>query len=128
MIVADSDVLIDYLQGREPGRSAVTDALLRGDIATTSVSRFEVLAGTRRSEDRDRALDLLGAMPTLPLGEAEADRAGGIASALEAKGLRIGPADCLIAGIVLSRDASLLTRNGEHFGRVEGLRIEPLGG
>ena len=128
MIVADTDVLIDFLQGKEPGFSAVTAALASGDLATTVVSRYEVLAGARGAGERDRMVEFLGTLPAISLGPVEADRAAAVASSLSARGQGIGAADSLIAGTVLVHDASLLTRNLGHFGRVEGLRMEPLGG
>jgi len=42
MIVADTDVLIDALRGREPASSRVADALRDGTLATTAVNCFRV--------------------------------------------------------------------------------------
>lgn len=67
-------------------------------------------------------------LPVLPLDEAAADAAAGARMALEAAGRGIGMADYRIAGICLARSVSLLTRNHRHFGRVDGLMLEPLPG
>ena len=47
MIVADSDVLIDFLEGRAPAASRVALELDRGHLRTTVITRFELLRGRR---------------------------------------------------------------------------------
>ncbi|MBX9770081.1 MAG: type II toxin-antitoxin system VapC family toxin, partial [Candidatus Obscuribacterales bacterium] len=42
---------------------------------------------------------------------------------LESKGVPIGSMDLLIAAQALSLDATLVTNNRKHFGRVSGLNI-----
>ena len=44
MIVADSDVLIDSLRGKEPARSRVELELKTGQLATTAINALELLA------------------------------------------------------------------------------------
>ncbi len=70
---------------------------------------------------------LLEALQTLSLDEAAADQAARIRRSLAREGEGIGMADSLIAGIVLANGASLLTRNRQHFARVEGLSLANLG-
>jgi predicted nucleic acid-binding protein len=122
MIVADTDVLIDFLEGVEPVASRVGDELEAG-LATTAVTRFELRAGVR-SDKQERAVSgLLDALLTLPLDTAAADRAATVRVTLEQTGAGIGMADSLIAGIALTHGATLLTRNRRHFGRVAGLKL-----
>jgi len=45
MIIADTDVLIDYLEGRLPGAEAVFQALHQDQLQTTTLNCFELLAG-----------------------------------------------------------------------------------
>lgn len=45
MIVADTDVLIDFLANRDPAASRIALELKSGRLSTTAVSRFELLAG-----------------------------------------------------------------------------------
>jgi tRNA(fMet)-specific endonuclease VapC len=126
MIVADTDVLIDFLGGHSPAADRVALELDRGQLTTTAVSRFELLAGAR-SDRQDRLIrDLLAALFTLPLDEIAADEAARVRRALEAGGTPIGMGDSLIAGIVLANDGVLLTRNRRHFERVAGLTLSVL--
>lgn len=123
MIVADTDVLIDYLAGVEPAADRVAAEIAKGSLATTAVSRFELLAGAREDRQKAAVSHLLDAIPCYPLDDAAADRAATIGRDLGAKGAGIGAADCLIAGIVLSRGATLLTGNRKRFERVDGIEI-----
>jgi tRNA(fMet)-specific endonuclease VapC len=126
MIVADSDVLIDFLAGRDPAATRVEIELGTDSFSTTAVSRFELLAGARDRTAEGLVRRLLDAIPTLPLERESADRAAAVRRALEGRGAAIGMADSLIAGIVLTHDAILLTRNRKHFERVEGLKLASL--
>jgi tRNA(fMet)-specific endonuclease VapC len=126
MIIADTDVLIDLLAGREPGAERVAIELTTESFGTTAVTRFELLAGARDRTAQDLVLRLLDAIPTLPLDRPAADRAGEIQRALGRKGSGIRRADSLIAGIVHVHDGILLTRNRKHFERVEGLKLATL--
>lgn len=121
MIIADTDVLIDYLQGRDPAAETVSRALLQDQLQTTTLNEFELLAGVRSSKQRDSVLTLLASIPVLALDFDAALKAAEVHRDLERSGARIGMGDSLIAGIALARGATLLTRNRGHFGRVPGL-------
>jgi tRNA(fMet)-specific endonuclease VapC len=123
MIVADTDVLIDFLAGKNPGAEAIARALSSGSLCTTAVNRFELLAGAKAAKQRSTVERLLAALPTLPIEEASCDAAARIHWRLAAHGEAIGMGDSLIAGVVLQNDAALLTRNRRHFERVHGLRL-----
>jgi tRNA(fMet)-specific endonuclease VapC len=122
-IVADTDVLIDFLAGHEPSASRVALELERGSLRTTAVTRFELLAGARNARQEATVRRLLDAVPTLPLDARAADTAAALGRSMEKRGTPIGKGDCLIAGIVVAADGILLTRNVRHFEHVEGLRL-----
>lgn len=125
MIVADTDVLIDFLSGAgAAGR--VEEALLDGNLSTTVVSRFELLVGARTARQREAVEGLLEAISALSLDTACADRAAGIRRELSSRGEDIGMADSLIAGIVLHHGGVLLTRNERHFRRIADLPLVPI--
>jgi len=126
MIVADTDVLIDYLAGHEPGAGRIALELQHGELATTVINRFELLAGVRGRRQSKTVGELLSALVTLPLDQAAADDAAQIQRTLELAGTPIGMADSLIAGIVRRHTGVLLTRNRRHFGLVQGLTIAAL--
>ncbi len=121
--IADTDVLIDYLSGEGPSAERVALEIDAGALATTAVTRFELLAGAKSPRQERLILDLLEAVSTLPLDADAADRAAEVRRTLEAQGSPIGMGDSLIAGIVMTRKGILLTRNVKHFERVPGLRV-----
>ena len=126
MIVADTDVLIDFLAGREPAAGRVTHELQRGNLWTTVITRFELLFGARGTREVQIISRLLDSVRAVPLDIPAADRAAALRRALERKGIGIGMVDGLIAGIVLHVGCTLLTRNRRHFERVEGLELARL--
>jgi len=121
--IADTDVLIDFLKGKNELAGIVAAELQRGTLQTTVVTRFELLAGARTPRQLEILQQLLGAVPALSLDPAAADRAARVRRTLEVRGEPIGMGDSLIAGIVLQHGGTLLTRNRRHFERVEGLRV-----
>jgi tRNA(fMet)-specific endonuclease VapC len=126
LIVGDTDVLIDFLAGREPAASRVAIEMEAPTFGTTAVTRFELLAGARDRTAENLLRRLLDSLTTLPLDRESADQAAGVRRALEQRGQPIGMADSLIAGIVLAHDGILLTRNRKHFERVDGLKLATL--
>jgi predicted nucleic acid-binding protein len=122
MTVADTDVLIDYLAGQ--GEAAAVDGLLRrGALATTVISRFELLSGAKSTRQKNEVSALLAAVPSLSLDAPAADTASEIRRSLERSGNSIGMADSLIAGIAVTAGLPLLTRNRRHFERIPGLQL-----
>jgi tRNA(fMet)-specific endonuclease VapC len=123
VIVADSDVLIDALRGREPAVARVAAGLADGTLVTTTVSAFELRSGARTAEQLAAVDALLAALPLLPFDDAASRSAAACRRELETRGTTTGMGDYLIAGVCLSRGASLLTRNRKHFDRIPGLLL-----
>jgi predicted nucleic acid-binding protein len=122
MIVADTDVLIDFLRG-QGACARVALEIERGALATTTVSRFELLSGARTERQQQAISDLLAVLPLLPFNERAADLAALARLDLEGRGQRIGMADFMIAGITLAHELRLLTRNRCHFERIPRLEL-----
>ena len=123
MIVADSDVLIDALRGREPAATRVLAGLSDRSLATTALSAFELLSGARTEDEEATIEALLGALQILPFDLAAGRAAARCRRRLETEGQSIGMGDYLIAGLCISRGATLLSRNRKHFERVPGLLL-----
>ena len=122
-MIADTDVLIDFLQGNQPASERIALELDHGELATSAITRFELLAGARTARQQTIIGQLLAALPCLPLDAQSADRAAEVRQALEREGVSIGMGDSLIAGIVLAHRGVLLTRNRRHFERVPSLTL-----
>ena len=121
-IVADSDVLIDFLRGKE-GANRIASYLEGGNLVTTSISAFELWAGAKSQKQINAVETLLQALVILPLSAAAGRRAGHIRRNLDGAGQTVAMADCLIAGICIEHGADLLTRNKKHFERIPKLKL-----
>jgi tRNA(fMet)-specific endonuclease VapC len=124
LVVADTDVLIDYLRGRGPGAGIVRGLIRERRLRVTTITSFELRVGADFLDRRDDILRLVRL--ALPLDLRASLLAGEISSYLRATGREIGLADSLQAGICLRHDLPLATRNRAHFERVEGLRLASL--
>lgn len=123
MMIADSDVLIDFLRGRGEWARRIALELESRSFATTSVTAFEIRSGARTARQRAAVDTLLEAMTILPFGPDEARIAAEIRQQVESRGEPIGMADYLIAAVCIANGGVLLTRNRKHFERVAGLKI-----
>ncbi len=111
-----SPILINKLLATSPADlciSVLVEHELRFGFALTPGTRAEDL--TRR---------LLEALPSIPFGSAEAQRAACLRSKLARVGKPIGPYDLLIAATALEYQLTLVTHNVRAFRRVEGLLVE----
>lgn len=122
LVVVDTDLVIDYLRGKDPGAPLVRELIVGHRLRVTAITAFELRVGSDYLERRDDILRLVRSR-TFPLDPDSALRAGEVAAALRAAGQDIGMADCLQAGICLKFDLPLATRNRKHFNRITGLRL-----
>lgn len=123
MIVADTDVLIDFLAGVQPATDQIAEYIAADQLQTTAVSSFELLSGAGENKRGHAVRQLLEALGVLSLDRAAAEHAADVRRKLERAGRKIGMGDSLIAGIALAHDVPLLTRNRAHFERVENLKL-----
>lgn len=123
MILADTDVLIDFLAGVEPATQHVARYAAQDRLQTSAITCFELLTGVREGKRGERLRRLVENIPVLPLDRTSAERAARVRQQLENRGQSIGMGDSLIAGIALANGLPLLTRNRKHFERVEELRL-----
>jgi tRNA(fMet)-specific endonuclease VapC len=126
VIIADTDVLIEFLRGRGDGAKRVALELGTRSFGTSAITAFELRSGGRAPRQREAIDTLLDAMTIHAFGSEEAQLAAGIRLQLEAQGQTIGMADYMIAAVCLANDAVLLTRNRKHFERIEGLKLSRL--
>jgi len=127
LILADTDVLIDYLAGVQPVADQVLAYAQADSLQTSAITCFELLAGAREGKRGDRVRRLVAAVPVLPLDRRSATRAAAVRQRLARSGFSLGMADSLIAGIALVNNLPLLTRNRKHFEHIEELRLIPAG-
>jgi tRNA(fMet)-specific endonuclease VapC len=123
VVVADTDLVIDFLRSAEPGAARVERWLQDRRLRLTAVTAFELRLGADFI-GRQPQIDLLLHRRTLPLDALAGLEAGKIFVALRAEGRGIDVKDALQAGICLRFDLPFATRNLRHFERVPGLRLD----
>ena len=126
MVCLDTDFMVALLRGNPDALDASEDLPGKREVSTTPINAFEILFGayrSRRSEENVKAVAaLLSNIELLEFNLDAANIAAQTYSALMAEEHGIGVEDTLTAGIVLSHDETLVTRNIDHFSRVKGLK------
>jgi predicted nucleic acid-binding protein len=122
MVLVDTSVLIDFLNGRENAATVKFDELLELNVpyAITGHIYQETLQGTATSDDFNRVKKHLDTVPLLtPAHPRESyAAAAGIYFKCRKKGITVaGTIDCLIAQIALENNARLL-HNDRDFDRI----------
>ncbi len=121
----DSSFLIDLLAG-DPETARLAGVLQASGerLATPAPCVAELLRGVRRTGKGLQATEgLLAQLEVIPLDERSARRAGEIAAQTAARGREVAMMDCLVAGVVISSDGTLVSRDSD-FARIAGLTLE----
>ena len=124
--LVDSDVLIDALRGQASVKAALTTLAMDGTLSTTVISLYELDCGADTPEERAAIRRLLEGVDIIVLDATSAVEAAKLDRELRQLGRRLEVRDTLIAGIALSHNLPLVTRNRKHFDRVPGLIMEKL--
>jgi tRNA(fMet)-specific endonuclease VapC len=122
-ILADTDVLIDFLAGTQPITDQITLYIDADQLQTSAITVFELLCGNSKGKKADALEKLIGALPLVPVDANAARMAAAERKRLAREGYSMSMADSLIAGVALSRGMPLFTRNRKHFDQVEGLKL-----
>ena len=126
MILLDTNTIIHCLKGRDPALTRFRDSN-PAEVAVPSLVAYELEYGTLRitSAGRRRTLSLmLDNLADVPFDRDAAREAARVRVDLENRGIVIQPLDLLIAGITLSRGATLATNNTKEYSRIKALRLE----
>ena len=122
----DTNVIIALLKSRTSALAERVRSTSPDEVATSSVTAFELYYGAFNSEHRDQNLGNLERLllEILPFDVVDARHAGEIRARLRMSGRPIGPYDLLIAGQARARNLTLITANKREFERVTDLRVE----
>jgi predicted nucleic acid-binding protein len=117
-ILLDTDVLVDYLRGREEAVSYVQAHVEQASIP--SIVAAELYAGVH-DDEIERLDDFISLFPVIPLTKEIARAAGGYQRAYY-KSHGVGLADAVIAATAVSQGANLKTLNLKHYPMLKGLK------
>lgn len=124
----DTNVCISFLNERDSKLRKRLEHAEPRETKLCAVVKAELLFGARngaRSAENLRRLDrFFGAFESLPFDDEAADAYSVLRTELRRAGKPIGANDMLIAATALAHRATLVTRDGDDFLRVPGLRVE----
>ena len=128
MYILDTDICIYLLNGKMPKAAKRLEKEPADQIGVTSITAGELRNGAlhsaRPKENMERVEVFLAPLTQRVFDNTASIHFASIKEALAKKGRLIGPMDLLIASIVRSSNATLVTNNIREFKRVPGLLIE----
>ncbi len=126
MIVLDTDILIDFLKGRELAVNIIRGFLeSRVRLATTVINIFELSWGAYRVGRLRDVEELCDILEILNLTLREALKAGEEIAYLYSIGQPIDIRDLLIGVIARENGYTILTGNTKHLNKIRGLKVIP---
>jgi len=124
----DTNVCVDYLNGRHPAVTRAIQKCSPDDLCVSSVAVGELRYGAEKSVHRQRnhaRLDVfLAEIPCVDFDRNAASVYGRVRAALEKRGVLIGPYDLQIAAHALALGLVLVSDNVREFRRVRALKVE----
>ncbi|MFW6111197.1 MAG: type II toxin-antitoxin system VapC family toxin [Thermoproteota archaeon] len=129
MVCLDTDFLVALIRGDAKAEEKAKILDRRGvRKVTTPINVFELYLGAYLSRNQNENVklirDLLLAVDLLGFDHKSSEKAGEIAAKLKKIGQPIGVRDSMIAGIAARFEQILLTRNLNHFSKVNDLEVE----
>ena len=112
MLLADTDILIDFLRGNEKAIQLVSEN--SENIIISPITITELYAGARSEKERNDLDSFLSLFQVIPIGNGIA-KAAGLLKREYLKSHNLGIADCLIAASAIDSNAKLKTLNVRHF-------------
>ena len=125
LVIADTDVVIDFFTDAAPRARVVTELLTEKRLAVSAITVFELYAGVRGAKRLKQLESFFAHVPVLPLGVLAAAYAGRVYTELRSEGVTVGNQDILIAGTCLANGLPLFTGNSSHFAPIKGLTLFP---
>ena len=126
-MILDTTFLVDVLRGSESVASLVEEIDRTGAPFVSSITTMELSEGIRRSDvsaaEHAAVEALLADIEEFPFDHDCATRAGELRVELDRAGEPIEPTDAMIAATALVHDHAVVTRNVDHFERVDGVEV-----
>ena len=122
--LADTDVLIDHIRGR----NYLDGKYLEAGLVMSIISLAELLYGAYGSHNIQKSLEKISSLFNLgikieSLDDRIVDKYARLKVVLEKEGQKLDEFDLLIAATAKVNDLVVITRNINHFNRIEGLKI-----
>lgn len=111
-VLVDTDILINFLRGREKVRQFLFSLLDDAAISCSAITVAEIFAGMRASEVQ-KTRDLMDNLDVIPVTREIAEQAGRYKGSIKSHSLELD--DCIIAASAFVGKAVLATGNGRHY-------------
>ncbi len=111
-VILDTDVLINFLRGKEPARDYLVSLADKVDLCCSAITVAEIYAGMKEHE-RTGTNDLLDSLLIVEVTREIAEKAGAYKRTIKSQGLELD--DCLVAATAFSKHALLVTGNDKHY-------------
>lgn len=111
-ILLDTDILIDFLRGREKAREFLSSLVDEAALYCSVITIAEIFAGMREQE-RKKTEDFLNSFNIIELTKEIAERGGTYKNRIKKQTLELD--DCIIAASAQSIGAILATGNIKHY-------------
>ena len=112
--VVDTDIIIDFLRGRDAARKFLETWAGEGLLAVSTLTHLEVYQGIRPGEETATSAFLDG-LQSIPVDVRIARHAGQLLGKIRPRGVTVGIADAIIAATTIQLEVPLLTNNVEHY-------------
>jgi len=122
-MVIDTCIFIDHLRAKDRTNTTLSKLPADEPVYVSVVTLFELHCGANTPEKKLDIAAVTEDLNILPFDAAVAAKAGDIFRALKRQNKGIGPQDTMIAATCLVFDQPILTRNKDHFKRVDDLKI-----
>jgi tRNA(fMet)-specific endonuclease VapC len=128
MYLFDTDIIIDFFHGKNPG-ALLLPSLLSQQIAISIITYTEIQYGIQKSKNPDKRRrefeDFLHTfdISVIPIDTAVAHQFVDLKLELEKGKNPLADFDLLIASTAIIHNLNLVTRNTKHFSRIKKLKI-----
>ena len=110
----DTDIVIDFLRGRDYARKLLESWADKGLLAISTLTHLEVYQGLKPGEEGATG-SFLDGLTSIAVDVPISRSAGKMLAELRSKGVTAGMADSVIAATALHVGAPLLTNNVQHY-------------
>jgi predicted nucleic acid-binding protein len=110
--IVDTDILINFLRGKEKARDFLISQLNEAVLCCSAITVAEIYAGMKGHE-KTGTDELLNSLDIVPVDRTIAEKAGHYKKDINSHGLELD--DCLIAATAFIKKATLATGNGKHY-------------
>jgi tRNA(fMet)-specific endonuclease VapC len=125
--VLDTDLLVAYLRRIPAARNWIENREDEEPFYITPIQLLELFKGAFQSERQHENVieirKLISGLEILQIASQSAETFGKIFATLKGEGELIGEFDMIIASIALANSQPVVTRNTDHFNKVQGLIV-----